>query len=625
MFSWFVWEFHRRYPTLPLLYRHHLDSVLNKQMLSSGSHIELIGRVAKELILDHNLSSHVAKEEILSLIYFIVNQLFNELVKFAGAYVATLDITDILDLEEDEEVQALKAKTEPTSTSIMEFYSKAYKIITESSRHRNNSLVKFIRMKILNTNQVNQCILARGLPTEVTGTILSTPIMSNYVTGMYKLYDFMAESRAASTHLFSAEAPLQDTEYFARRLQLVGMVVEGITMQDCGNQQFLHWSVKPPVFRNGRKISDGDLNNLKGKLYVNEETGQLTEITGREEHLYGKSIRIRSVLHCREPNPHRVCATCFGQLHHNVSRFANLGHLCDANLTQQLTQTILSTKHVIGSAIGSTVLLKEDALRYLSFVYQTSALHFRSFNPGSKIRLIIDRNEAVGITDIRLFPNIDQITPKRLSSISSIEIVEDMPNGGQVTIPVLIEQNKRFGHFSQEFLKFVKEKGWATNERDHFVFDMTGWNPRHPVIEIPDMEYSYADHADQIASLIESNTKRLKGQIHPQTPEIVLQELFDLVNSKIRVNLALLEVIIYANTTPGRDDYGLARNRPGSGLHVSRFITANRSLGPAYAYEHQATVISNPRSFFQENRPNSAIDVFMCPKEVVAEQKARVQ
>jgi len=619
VYSWFIWEFHRRYPVLVLTHAHHVDSVLNGEMLSSNTHIELLGRISKELILNYGYQEYDQKEDILELIYFITNQIHNELPKMAGRYVTTLCITDILEIAHDARILELKRKLQPTTKSMEDFYQAARKIIMEDPKYRRNNLVQLIRMKILNMNQVNQCLLARGFPIEVTGQILSTPIMSCYAEGMYKLYDYVAESRGAAKHLYAAEAPLQDTEYFARRLQLAGMVVTGVTKGDCGTDRHLPWLVKPPKFtETGRMTYQGDLKFMKGKLYLDEDTKQLKEITGKERHLDGRIINIRSVLFCREPDQHKVCATCFGMLHHNVSRFANLGHLCDATLTQQSTQTILSTKHLIGSAIGTDILLKADARNYLTFFYNTMSFNLNKMGEGSKIKLIVPRGTAVGLTDLKLLKSIDQINARRISALTEIAIEETLPDGTKAPpVVVPIEQNKQSGYFSAEFLRFLWEKGWKVNESDHFVLDLTGWNYRLPMIRVPDVEYSYAQHADQIANLIESNTKKLHSRAQADAPSQVLQELFDLVNSKIDVNIALLEVMIYAVMTPGVDNYGMARNQPGAGLHVSRNVIQNRSLAPAYAYENQFGVISHPRSFFMENRPDSPIDVFMNPKEVV--------
>ncbi len=618
VYSWFIWEFHRRYSFLPLTFDHHVDSELKDKMLSANTHIDMFGKILKQLVFNYNMTGDHQKEEIYSLIYEITNNLHNELPKLSARYVMTLDILDILQLANDPDIVTMKENLEPKAGAIEDFYNAANKLILQKEEYKENNLVHYLKMNILNKNQVNQCILARGYPIEVDGNILSTPIMTCYAIGMYKLYDYVGDSRGASKHLYAAEAPLQQAEYFARRLQLAGTVITGISKEDCGTKNYITWTVKAPEETStGRVVRSSDLKFMKGKYYLDEESSELKVITGKETHLYGKMIKLRSVLVCEEKDPHKVCPTCFGQLHHNVSRFANLGHLCDANLTHQTTQTLLSTKHHIGSAVGTEILLKEDAQRYLTFSYSNMSFLMKPMNPTSKYRMIVNRSTALGLTDLKLLSNIDNINPKRFSSLTEITIQEIMSNGAVVQIEVKIEQNKRFGYFSYEFLQYLKDNDWTTNEYDHFVFDLSNWNPKLPMIRIPDMEYSYSDHVDKIADLIESKAKSLNGRARPDSPVQLLEDLFDLVNSKISVNISLLEVMVYAVMTPSADNFGLTRNVSRPIVNVARNIITNRSISAAWAYEDQFDTLTNPRSFFQENRPDSPLDVLFTPREVV--------
>ncbi|HXQ32672.1 MAG TPA: hypothetical protein VN843_01495 [Anaerolineales bacterium] len=563
------------------------------------------------------MTSDQDKEEILELIQQITNQVLSELPSIASRYVMTLDILDFIELTRDEEVTRMKQTVEPYPKSIEMFYREAYQALLSNPKYKNNSLIHYIKARIVNDNQINQCIHARGFPSEVTGIIYSTPIMSCYTTGLYKLYDYVAESRGSSKHLYAAEEPLQSAEYFARRLQLIGLVIQGISEKDCGTTRYLTWTIKPPVVTDrGHQIYGGDLSLMIGKFYLDEATGTLKNITGHEKHLYGKTIKLRSVIYCQERDPHKVCPTCFGLLSHNVSRFATLGHLCDATLTQKTTSSILSTKHYIGSAVGEEILLKEDARRYMFF--KDMALYMKPMNKTSSYKMIVNRGSALSLTDLNLIRDIDKINMRRISSLSNI-VIQEMVSGAihPVETEIKIEKNKRYGYFSYEFIKYLKDKGWTTNEYDHFVFDLSEWNCKNPIIRIPDMEYSYHDHINQIETIIESRIKKFNSRAVPETPEHVLSDLFDIVNSKISVNLALLEVMVYAVMTPSANDYGLARNVDNPIVNVARNIIVNRSLAPAYAYEYQFNTITNPRSFLMQNRPSSPLDVFIAPREVV--------
>lgn len=622
--SRFFWEFHAHYPELPITYDHHVSSVLKGRLMTSATHINLLTRITEQLIRNHGHRSHTEREKILSLIYDVVNTIYNVLPTLTGEYVATVDLSDIISIVRDSEILALKEKTIATAHSIAEFYSSAQKIIMENERHQDNSMVQYVRMGLLNMNQVNQCALMRGLPTEVTGAILSQPIMSNYVTGMYKVYDFVAESRGAAKHLFSAEQPLQDSEYFARRLQLVSMVVEGIEEGDCGSTEYVSWLVRGPAMNSAGHISyGGDLPLLVGKYRLDEDTGTLREITSDDTFLIGKVIKMRSHMFCHLKDPHMVCSTCFGMLSINVSRFANLGHLCCATLTQQSTQSILGTKHLIGSGVGSDFMLSQEARRYFHFVPKTMAFYIRPGIKTSKLSLVIPRAAAVGLTDLLHVSSNQGISPARISSVQTMEIREEMVEGFHVPTVVGVDQNGRPGYLSMEFLDYARNVQWETDEHENFVFDLSKWALNEPILKIPDVEYSYSDHSKQIAEMIESKIKDIRLRSRPDAPVRVLQELFDLVNSKLSVNIAVLETIVYANMTAGPNNYAMARNHPGAGLNVAKSIIQNRSMGPSLVYEKQTDIITNPASFFNEGRPSSPLDVYFRPKEVVEDTKRR--
>jgi hypothetical protein len=135
------------------------------------------------------------------------------------------------------------------------------------------------------------------------------------------------------------------------------------------------------------------------------------------------------------------------------------------------------------------------------------------------------------------------------------------------------------------------------------------------------MEYSYSDHSHQIAKLIESSMKSISDRSTPHSPVSTLQELFSLVNAKLTVNIAALEVLIYATMIPAKDTYGLARNCRGAVLGISDLVIKNRSMAAAYAYEDQSVSLTSPRSFFSEGRVDGPLDAMISPYEVVEQYK----
>lgn len=621
IYSNYVWEILRYYNKTPILSIHLVDSVLKGELLNSGTHIDLLSAVCKTVIETYQLYTPESKEHLNSMIYKATQDIDDNISKLAEADVMSIDILDLIEVINHPEIKNIKENIEPNSYSISKAYENILRVIKTDTSLQNNNLVKAVRSKMVNANQILQCIGVRGFPTEVDGTILPTPILTNYTEGLNTLYDFVAESRSAAKALYFSEAPLQDAEYFARRLQLLTMTVERIDYVDCGTKKHHMWRIKPPQYDDkGNMIYPGDLKFMAGKHYLNEQTEQYMMLSTSDTHLNDTVIKMRSVLHCEHPDPHKVCAMCFGGLSRNVSRFANLGHVCGATMTQQTSQSVLSTKHLDASSVSANIILSPYMRNYFLTNKEKNSYLVKPEFKGKSAKIVIPRDDASGLTDIPNIESVDIVNPLRISSISSIDFTY-VEKGKLCIIPMEVNQENRKAILTYEMLKYLKEHRWETDQRGNFVLNLDHWDYSQPVMTLPDMEYSYSDHSHQIAKMIESSVKNLTDRDKPNSPTATLEELFVLVNSKLNVNIAALEVIVYATMVPDRESYSLARNEQHAILGVADQIIKNRSESAALAYEEVAFTLTNARSFFKMDRPDSVFDVFIAPNQVVQQYK----
>lgn len=623
IYSSYFWLMHGNYPNTPITSNHFVESVLKGKPLESNTHIKLLGQIFKDVAEVYQLNTPESKEHLLELVYIITNNINNEVSKIAESYVTSIDILDFIEVAEFPSIKQIIDNTLPNQESIAKTYATVNDIINTDPDLYNNALVRAIKTKMVNSNQVAQCVVVRGFLTEVDGSILRTPVLSNFTRGMGTLYNFIAESRSAAKSYYFSESPLQDAEYFARRLQLLCMTVEKIHYSDCGSDQYMHWRIAPPTVNDkGVKVYQGDLVFMIGKYYYDPESGGLKQITHDDPLLYNKVLKIRSVLFCKHKDSHSVCEVCFGALAKNVSRFANIGHLCCATMTQQTSQSVLSTKHLDASSVSTNITLTEVTSRYLTTNKAKNAYILRKDLKDKRPMITISRDEAMGLTDILSIDDVANINPVRVSSIDCIDI-STIVDKEEMTMNIFVSQDNRYAVLTSEFLTYLKEHRWKTDPRNNFVFDLIGWDYSLPIMKLPDMEYSFSDHSHQIATIIESNMKNIADRLKPHSPVSTLQELFNLVNTKLNVNLAALEVIVYASMTTAKNHYDLARNHHSPVLGIADFIIKNRSLGAAYAYEDQLGTITSPRSFFKLGRPDSVFDVFIAPFEVIQEEKAK--
>lgn len=617
IYSRFFWKIHSYYPNTLITEKHFVEHVLKGNPLTSKTHIELLSIIFKDVVLQYNLNTPESKEKLLELVYKVTNDLNNDFAKYAEDSIVSIDILDFLNITQYPPIKETITLTEANTSSIANIYKFINKTMSTDPIIMNNPLSRALRAGMINSSQLMQCLAIRGFVTEVDGAILPNPILTSFAKGLTNLYDFIAESRSAAKSLYYSEAPLQDAEYFARKLQLLCMTIESIVHTDCGTDKYLLWKVTPPIkdeFNN--VIQASDLKFMLGKYYLNEETNKLQEITHDDPSLYNKIIKIRSSIFCKHENPHKVCAVCFGALSHNVSKYANLGHLCAATMTQQSSQSVLSIKHLDASASSTKIILNDSTSMFFTVNKNRSSYLIKPEIKDKNVKLIINREDAFGLVDIINIEEINNINPSRISAVEFIDVIIT-DNGTEIFMPVCISQNNRKAIMSMEFIRYIKTYGWETDNKNNFVFDMKKWDYTLPLFKLPEMEYSYSEHSHAIASLIESSIKKLADRQSPDSPVSTLHELFMLANRKLNVNIAGLEIIIYALMTKSKDDFGLARNAENPVLGVSDQIIKNRSLGPAYAYEEQAYGIVNASSFFYNNRPDSVFDTFLCPKEVV--------
>lgn len=101
------------------------------------------------------------------------------------------------------------------------------------------------------------------------------------------------------------------------------------------------------------------------------------------------------------------------------------------------------------------------------------------------------------------------------------------------------------------------------------------------------------------------------------SPESFLVELYDLVNSKLDVNIAILDVIAYGITIVSAEnhDYRLPKaSMPTRGLGVLSTIMGNRSLGITLAYQGHNEVLTSPKTILYRNRPDNIFDAMVLPE-----------
>lgn len=498
LYSRFFWEFHIKYPTTPLLMKHHVSNVLKGNALGSKTHMSLLGFVMWDAFNSHpGIDKNQIKDEMARLIYEITNTLYNDLSIRLGEYVTSIDITDFQAITNHEDVKDILNNLTPDQQSIDLAYGSLRKLLGDNTKLQGNPIAHAFKAKLVNDNQVLQCVGPRGFLTDINSLIFPVPVMRGYVKGLRSLHDSFVESRSAAKSLYFSKEPLQETEYFARRLQLLGQVVQNLHEGDCGSTNYQLWHVRKPEIVDGIQVYAGDLKNLQGKYYLDETENKLKVIKPSDTHLIDKTIKIRSVVAgCSHPDPHGICMTCFGELGVAVPDRSNIGHMCTTTMTQQSSQSVLSVKHLDGSSVVDGITLTDYNRRFFKVSKDLMSYMFNEDlkRLHEKTYLIINPAEALGITDVNLVADVQDLTLSRVCELQTVAIKTQTKDAVEIT-PLQVNVGNRKASFTYEFLNFIKHYQWNLDDKGNYVIDLTGWDYSKSVMTLPQKHQNMADHS----------------------------------------------------------------------------------------------------------------------------------
>jgi hypothetical protein len=622
IYSTYAWRaFHVQYPLTPFLKKHHVKTIIKNGKLGSKTHLDLLGSCMWSTHDAYISNPTVKRDDLAKLIYQTTNVMYNELSVRLEEYVLSIDIIDFLEITDHPDVKEVLDNPTPDQQFINNAYNVLDQLLSDNDKLVTNPIAKACKAGLANKNQVLQCVGPRGYLTDIDSLKFPVPVMRGYVKGLRLLHDSLVESRSAAKSLYFSKDPLQDAEYFSRRLQLLCQIVENLYHTDCGSKEYLIWKVKPPVIEKGKVTYVGDLRHLAGKYYLDEITNKLVSIKATDVHLNGKTLKLRSVVAgCYHPDPHGVCSVCFGELSFSVPENTNLGHMCSTSMTQQTSQSVLSVKHSDGTAEIEGISLTKEAKWFLKVSSDGNSYLINLDRENSGMKIKFHSSKAIGLTDVNIVSNIEDLSITRVSEIDYISFLTyDKGVETQLPIPIMVSINNRLASLTHVFLAYIKKVGWFIDTDGNYVIDLTGWDFSKPVLTLPQKHFNMAAHSTEIANIIESRVDDTIERDKASTPTATLVELFELVNSKLSVNLAVLEIILYSAmiVSAEREDYRLPKPWTDKGLGVTSVTIPKRSLAIAYAYEYHRQTIVSPASFFNEHRESHLMDTFICPREVV--------
>lgn len=532
--------------------------------------------------------------ELRKKVFIVLERVFNELGIATLSGVRSIDIIDVLEPLKDPIFQE-KIKKVRLSDSVRDI-NEFYKEVDDILRHRlpKNKLAQAYKVKAVKGMQTLQ-LYYRGRVTDMDGTIYKTPVRCGEATGFETPIEYLIESRTAAKALSQSDTSIAQSEFFAREVQTATMSVRSVVDDVCNSKELMPWIVADKMTDdNGNVLYPGDRPGLIGKHFKYHEDDLYFHVVTKDSDIVGKTIYLRPVNGCEHPDRYSICKACIGDVSYSVPRHYNIGHLFASKVSSILSQLLLSAKHVIASAVDSKMNLDEST-RYVLSV-QKNGLGFdpKLLKQAKDFVIKIPRDEAQGLM---LLKDITKSTDLRTITRISSFILEYTIDNEKHILPVTIEESGNRGSLTMDFLEHAKTVGYTLDERDLYVIPINGFSPNKAFVIMPNVEFSYFDLMKATKKAI-FNRRTKRDGTSTETPYELVERLFRMLNAKVTINIAMIEVIVYAFTVydmPNKN-YSLSRGSKNKQLASIKDLLAYRSAGATYgagrlmSYIHSAAI-----------------------------------
>lgn len=209
------------------------------------------------------------------------------------------------------------------------------KVITEDKQ---NCLYPYVVSGRVKPAQMTKVFCAVGTRPDIDKTILPWPVERGYIHGLQNTAEYFSETITARDAMMTKNDSLPRSGLLSREInRLTSHIYIDYNVEDCGNNYYLNYNVENPDY----------LQMIKGKYYLNENTGKEEMVADKSTGLVGKNIKLRTFITCRCKGG-AVCKKCVGNVAVRLAG-TRLGTLPSIKSINPLSQKALSAKHDLGT------------------------------------------------------------------------------------------------------------------------------------------------------------------------------------------------------------------------------------------------------------------------------------
>lgn len=361
----------------------------------------------------------------------------------------------------------------------MEITNRTIDIIKDSAKYigyEHGLANSFRASEAINPRQFKEAELNIGTKPNGSGGIYPVVIDTSFMRGGVNnpLYYFIESSTARAAQIMS-KTNVGESGDFARLLGLnnTDTILNPHQDYECMSEHFIRFYVR----------TEKHLSMIKNRYYRFNPRGLEYLVDDKDTSLVGKTIYMRSPMTCASlSSGHGICKRCYGDLYYtNID--INAGKIAAEILSAQLTQTLLSAKHLLESKI---VKIEWNNAFYEFFNVEINTIQLnpelsKDINALKRYTLIIDPDEvnlvneeedAVTFEDDEGNTVVSDDAGVYNEYINKFQI--RMPDGDVIDFGSTTEDNL---YISNELNAIIRKKAYASEGKVNI--------PLNTLIEIP--------------------------------------------------------------------------------------------------------------------------------------------
>lgn len=490
----------------------------------------------------------------------------------------------------------------------MEFTNMAIEYIKDSERYigyQHGLTNSFKANEAINPRQYKEASINIGTKPNNSGGIYPYVINKNFKTGgVNNPLAYFIESSSARKAQILSKVNVGESGDFARILGLnnIDTILNLNNTYECSSAHFVRFEIK----------TKKHLSMIKNRFFRFIPNGIDYCINDKDDTMIGKTVFLHSPMTCvSHAHGHGICKRCYGNLYW-VNNNINVGKMAAEILSAQLTQTLLSAKHLLETKIVNIKWNPEfkeyfniniNSIKLVDDLDDESMLkkYVLTIDP-EEIQLVNEEEDTVSFDDEgnEIIIESSEDTGVYNEYITSFTITT--PDGREIAFG---SESQHELYISQPLNNIIRRKAYNANNKIAITLDKLA-NDVLFYIKINNNEISKT--MNDIINIINKSSVTEKF-----TKDEALQALVDrIIEGNLNIDAVHLEVILSNQLV--KSDTVLEKpnwENPSAKyklLTLNQALTNNRSVIISLLYKDLKKVLYNPLTF-SKNKP-SFFDLF---------------